>query len=75
MTTPSDLGTGHPAPLGTHAEAARQRLVQLREQLLTETRSATTPAVARALEMADVYLFLALGYLGHTDELLPDHRE
>jgi hypothetical protein len=28
--------------------------------------------VARALELADVYLFLALGYYGYTERLLPE---
>ena len=47
------------------------RLAALRAGLLSEQSEAVSPAVGRALEMADAYLFLALGYLGHTDELFP----
>lgn len=60
-----------PAALGHGADDQQERLLLLREQLLTEMANASSPAVARALEMADAYLFLALGYTGHTDELFP----
>lgn len=48
------------------------RLVALREELTQERAAASSPAVASALQLADVYLFLALGYLGYTDRLLPE---
>jgi hypothetical protein len=70
VSTADDWAATH-APLGSEIEMTRQRLAQLREQLLAEASAAPTPAVARALEMADIYLFLALGYLGHVDELMP----
>jgi hypothetical protein len=56
------------------AEQAEQlnRLLALRTQLLSEREQAMSPAVARALELADVYLFLALGYYGYTERLLPE---
>ena len=50
------------------------RLLELRQQLLNEQDGATSPAVARALEMADTYLFLAISYLGYTDHLFPEER-
>ena len=59
------------ASLGDEVEAQRERIADLRERLLAEQSGAVSPAVARALEMADAYVFLALGYLGHTDELFP----
>ena len=31
-----------------------------------------TPAIARFLELADVYLFLALTHFGYTDQLFPE---
>ena len=33
-----------------------------------------SPAVERALHQADVYLFLALGYFGYTERLLPEQE-
>lgn len=50
------------------------RLLALRRSLLAEEEAAPSPAVARALQMADTYLFLALSYLGYTDELFPEER-
>lgn len=50
------------------------RLLALRRALHTEQESAPSPAVARALEIADDYLFLAISYLGHTDQLYPEER-
>ena len=61
--------------LGAEVDAQRTRLVALRERLVAEQAGAVSPAVARALETADAYLFLALGYLGHTDELFPGELE
>lgn len=57
--------------LGGPAADQLEHLVALRAGLLAEQAAAVSPAVARALEMADAYVFLALGYLGHTDELFP----
>lgn len=50
------------------------RLVELRAALLSEKEAAPSPAVARALEMADMYLFLGLSYLGYADQLYPEER-
>ncbi len=49
-----------------------QRLLELREAMLEERSVAASPAVARALQMADYYLFLGLGYFGYTDRLFPE---
>lgn len=57
--------------LGDVVDTQRERLIALRGQMLAEQADAVSPAVARALEMADAYVFLALGYLGHVDELFP----
>ena len=72
--TPPVRTADQPAPLGHGARDQRERLLALRAQLLAEQADAASPAVARALEMADAYLFLALGYTGHTDELFPGER-
>ncbi len=48
------------------------RLLELRAELIQEREAAASPAVARALQMADYYLFLGLGYLGYTDRLFPE---
>jgi hypothetical protein len=60
--------------LGDDADGQRARLRGLREQLLAERAAAVSPAVERALEQADVYLFLGLTYLGETDELFPGEK-
>jgi hypothetical protein len=60
------------APLGDELDGRRQELLALRAQLGAARRAAPTPAVARALEMADTYVFLGLTYLGHTDTLFPE---
>ncbi|WP_214369815.1 hypothetical protein [Pseudonocardia sp. H11422] len=71
-STDSVTATLRPPPvLGAETDAQRERLLALRRQLLAEQAGALSPAVARALEMADAYLFLALGYVGHTEELFP----
>lgn len=49
-------------------------LLGLRESLLAARDNAVSPAITRALEMADTYLFLAISYLGYTDELFPEER-
>lgn len=48
------------------------RLLRLREVVAEERRTAGSPAVARALQMADYHLFLALGYFGYSDRLFPE---
>jgi hypothetical protein len=67
MTTTSDT-----EPLTGEQADQLDRLLALRDQLLAERDRAMSPAVARALQLADVYLFLALGYYGYTDRLLPE---
>ena len=49
-----------------------QRLLDLRETLLKEQADAESPAIARALQMADYYLFLGIGDLGYTERLFPE---
>lgn len=66
MTTTETVPT-----LGAAADAQRERLVELRAHLARERAAAISPAVDRALEMADTYLFLALGYVGHVEEMFP----
>jgi hypothetical protein len=61
-----------PPGLGESVDRQRERLLALRAQLIQERERAISPAVSRALEMAETYLFLGLGYVGYTDELLPD---
>lgn len=78
-TDPAVEAGSIPAPradrgLGSEVEAQRVRIADARSRLLAEQAGAVSPAVARALEMADAYVFLALGYLGHTDELYPGER-
>lgn len=53
-------------------ESDLRRLLGLRRQLLHERATAASPAVAKSLESADVYLFLALSYLGYSAELFPE---
>jgi hypothetical protein len=53
-------------------EATRHQLLALRADLLELRRTAPTPGVAHALRLADTYLFMALGYTGHSDELFPE---
>ncbi|HTK64746.1 MAG TPA: hypothetical protein VL595_20330 [Pseudonocardia sp.] len=76
MATQSDQSTQRTPnlasnSLGAAVDVQRERLLALRGQLLLERQRAVSPAVARALEMTEDYLFLALGYLGHVDELFP----
>lgn len=75
MTTVQAPAQAAPPVLGGLPDLQRVRLVALRAGLLSEQCAATSPAVGRALEMADAYLFLALGYLGHTDELFPGESD
>ena len=57
--------------LGSEAHLQLERLLGLRQQLRDERSVAVTPAVARALEVAEIELFLGLTYLGYTDSLFP----
>ena len=59
-------------PLDPDQAAQLARLVSLRSQLRAEQSQSTTPAVARFLELADVYLFLALSHFGYADQLFPE---
>jgi hypothetical protein len=61
-----------PPPEVGAATEPLDRLLSLRRSLLAEEQAAPSPAVARALEMADTYLFLALSYLGYTEKLFPE---
>ena len=56
-------------------ETTRHELLSLRSELRRQRSTAPTPAVARALRLADTYLFIALGYCGHNDELFPEEGE
>ena len=53
-------------------EPTRQDLVALRVELHRQRDQAPTPGIAHALRLADAYLFMALGYCGHNDELFPE---
>jgi hypothetical protein len=54
--------------------AQLQRLLELRDTLLREQAAAASPAVARALQMADYYLFLGLTYFGYSEKLFPEQE-
>ena len=49
-----------------------ESLVELRQTLSKARIRASSPAVARALQMTDYYLFLGMTYLGYTDKLFPE---
>ena len=66
------MSTTLPGLLNPADEAQLQRLLDIREQLRQEKRQAMSPGVERALHVADVYLFLALGYYGYSTRLLPE---
>jgi hypothetical protein len=53
-------------------EGTRQALIALRSDLDHQRRDAPTPAIAHALKLADTYLFMALGYTGHNDQLFAE---
>lgn len=53
-------------------DETRQALLALRSDLDRQRRAAPTPGIAHALKLADVYLFMALGYTGHTDQLFAE---
>jgi hypothetical protein len=60
------------ADLLPEAAGERIRLLAIRESLRTARHAAPTPAVSYALRGAEQQVFLALSYLGFTDELTPD---
>jgi hypothetical protein len=60
-------------PAGADA-AQLERLLQLRDVLLQERENASSPAVARALQMADYYLFLGLTCFGYSEKLFPEQE-
>jgi hypothetical protein len=62
------------AGLGADVDAQLERLVALRRQLREERAVAVSPAVARALELAEIELFLGLTSLGYSDELFPHEK-
>jgi hypothetical protein len=68
-TTVDDVESRLPA--GVDA-AQLDRLLRLRETLIEEREEASSPAVARALQMADYYLFLGLTCFGYSEKLFPE---
>lgn len=60
--------TAFPAELDT----TRSDLLALRAELHRQRDVAPTPGIAHALRLADAYLFLALGYCGHNEQLFPE---
>jgi hypothetical protein len=54
--------------------AALKTLVDLRRKLTEARPGAASPAIARALQMADYYLFLGMTYLGYVDKLFPEEE-
>lgn len=60
--------TGFPVELA----GTRDELLALRSELHRQRDAAPTPAIAHALRLADAYLFLALGYCGHNEQLFPE---
>lgn len=53
-------------------DQTRRDLLSLREELHRQRDAAPTPGIAHALRLADTYLFLALGYSGHNEQLFPE---
>lgn len=63
------------APLPAAADAAQlERLLDIRQAMLRERAASDSPAVARALQMADYYLFLGVTYFGYSDKLFPEQE-
>lgn len=60
-------------PAGVDADQL-SRLLELRAALLRERSLAEAPAVGRALQMADYYLFLGLTYFGYSEKLFPEQE-
>lgn len=59
---------------GVNVDAQLRRLTALRGQLREERAVAVSPAVARALELAEIELFLGLTCLGYSNELFPHDK-
>lgn len=72
MSILEDSSFGDLAPGPDRDIGQPQRLLDLRDQLLEEQAAAASPAIARALQMADYHLFLALTYFGYADKLFPE---
>ncbi|QSE87426.1 hypothetical protein JWS13_01990 (plasmid) [Rhodococcus pseudokoreensis] len=72
MTTLSDTYTS-PLPSGVDADQL-ERLLEVRRALQRERATASSPAVGRALQMADYYLFLGLSYFGYSEKLFPEQE-
>ncbi|MDW3216260.1 MAG: hypothetical protein R8G01_19880 [Ilumatobacteraceae bacterium] len=70
MTVTNDAVTS----FGDDVDAQLERLAALRGQLREERAAAVSPAVARALELAEIELFLGLTCLGYSDELFPHEK-
>jgi hypothetical protein len=71
MITIDDVQSHLPAG----ADAAQlDRLLELRSALLQEREKASSPAVGRALQMADYYLFLGLTCFGYSEKLFPEQE-
>jgi len=70
------MSTVDSSSVSTHFGDLEQldRLLAIRTQLLEEQDRASSPAVARAIQTADCYLFLSLGYFGYADLLYPEQR-
>lgn len=63
------------SPLPAAADAAQlARLLDIRQAMLRERAASGSPAVARALQMADYYLFLGVTYFGYSDKLFPEQE-
>lgn len=60
--------------LPPEARSSLERLLAIRDSLQDEARDAISPAVARSLQMADTYLFMALSYLGYSSKLYPEEE-
>ena len=61
-------------PLGPGPARQLERCVELRARIREERRTAVSPAVERALELTDMHLFLAMSYLGYTEQLCPEEE-
>lgn len=60
--------------LGAPSAEQLHRLRQIRDAIRRERARAITPAVKRALELTETQLFLAMTYLGYTDQLFPEEE-
>lgn len=68
----SEINGDKSTTLPSQVQSTLDRLLSIRQSLLEEGSNAPSPAVARSIEMADVYLFLAISYLGYTDKMYPE---